>query len=50
MKSEFGDIQSFLEFKSKVVVQVLENYIIRAAGGGDRRREFMARSALRRCR
>ena len=50
LKSEFGDIQSFLEFKSKVVVQVLENYIKRAAGGGDRRREFAAKVVLKKCR
>lgn len=50
LKSEFVDVRSYIEFKSKVVVQALESYLLRAAGGGDRRREFAARVALRRCK
>lgn len=50
LKAEFGDLKSFLEFKSKIVVQVLENYVLRANGGGDRRRGFAGQVALKKCR
>jgi len=49
LQAEFGDVQSYIEFKSKIVVQTLENYILRTAGG-DRRREFAAKVALQKCR
>lgn len=50
LKSEFGNVKTYLEFRGKIVVQVLENYILRAEGSGNQRQGFAGRAALRKCR
>lgn len=50
LKSEFGDLKTYIEFESLIVVQILRSYVLRANGGGDRRRGFVAEAALQKCR
>ena len=50
LKSEFGDLKTYIEFESLIIVQILKSYILRANGGGDRRRGFAGQAALQKCR
>lgn len=50
LKSEFGDLKTYIEFESLIVVQILKSYVVRANGGGDRRRGFAAQAALQKSR
>lgn len=50
LQSEFVDAKSYVKFKGKIVVQVLDNYILRANGDGDTRRGFSCQVALKKCR
>lgn len=50
LQAEFGSIESFLKFKGLIIVQVLERYILRANGGGDRRRGMAGEVALSKCK
>lgn len=50
LKAEFGDLKTYIEFESLIVVQILKSYILRADGGGERRRGFAAKVALQKCR
>lgn len=47
LKVEFKDIEKYLTFKSRIITQVLEFYILIAEGGGDYARANEARKAMK---
>ena len=47
LKADFKDVGAFLAFKSRIITQVLENYVLRAEGGGDYVRAKAARLAMK---
>ena len=46
LKAQFKKVEDYVAFKSKVVTQVLEHYILIADGAGDRERVAAARKAM----
>lgn len=47
LKAQYKDFEAYAAFKSKIIVMVLENYILRAEGGGDAKRAEAARQAMK---
>ena len=47
LKAEFPNVNAYIAFKSKAVIQALESYVLMAGGGGDFERAKAARKAMK---